>query len=92
MIDERAGTVDRMMWIVRGSAGPVDLLDSLVRFSMSLGAELASKGIDVQAQTPLYVTTKMAKIRKSSITVPGQREGEKLLGAPGRTTRSNVRY
>lgn len=40
------------------------------RFSMSLGAELASKGIDVQAQTPLYVTTKMAKIRKSSITVP----------------------
>ena len=38
---------------------------------MSLGAELASKGIDVQAQTPLYVTTKMAKIRKSSLTAPG---------------------
>eukprot|EP00435_Cladocopium_sp_Y103_P048511 s541_g14.t1 len=40
------------------------------RFSMGLGAELASKGIHVQAQTPLYVTTKMAKIRKSSMTVP----------------------
>lgn len=40
------------------------------RFSMGLGAELASKGIDVQAQTLLYVTTKMAKIRKSSMTVP----------------------
>ena len=37
---------------------------------MGLGAELASKGIDVQAQTPLYVTTKMAKIRRSSMTVP----------------------
>mmetsp|Transcript_25229 Transcript_25229/g.29810 ORF Transcript_25229/g.29810 Transcript_25229/m.29810 type:complete len:247 (+) Transcript_25229:104-844(+) len=40
------------------------------RFSMGLGAELASKGIHVQAQTPLYVTTKMAKIRKPSMTVP----------------------
>ena len=37
---------------------------------MGLSAELASKNIDVQVQTPLYVTTKMAKIRKASITVP----------------------
>jgi len=40
------------------------------RFSMGLGAELESKGVHVQAQTPLYVTTKMAKIRKSSMSVP----------------------
>ncbi|CAE7285845.1 KCR1 [Symbiodinium natans] len=40
------------------------------RFSMGLGAELASKGVHVQAQTPLYVATKMAKIRRASWTVP----------------------
>ena len=39
-------------------------------FSKSLNAELAPKGIHVQVQTPLYVTTKLAKIRKTSITVP----------------------
>jgi len=40
------------------------------KFSQGLAAELAPKGIDVQAQTPLFVTTKMAKIRKASMTVP----------------------
>ena len=39
-------------------------------FSKSLNAELAPKGIHVQVQTPLYVTTKLAKIRNVSITVP----------------------
>jgi len=39
-------------------------------FSKGLTAELAPKGIDVQVQTPLFVTTKMAKIRKASLTVP----------------------
>jgi len=39
-------------------------------FSKGLAAELAPKGIDVQVQAPLFVTTKMAKIRKSSLTVP----------------------
>lgn len=39
-------------------------------FSKTLAAELKPKGIDVQVQTPLFVTTKMAKIRKTSLTVP----------------------
>lgn len=39
-------------------------------FSKSLTAELRPFGIDVQVQTPLYVTTKMAKIRNASLTVP----------------------
>jgi len=39
-------------------------------FSKGLTAELAPKGIHVQCQTPLYVTTKMAKIRRASLTVP----------------------
>merc|ERR1719401_1357821 len=39
-------------------------------FSKGLKAELAPFKIDVQVQAPLFVATKMAKIRKTSITVP----------------------
>merc|ERR1711920_279914 len=39
-------------------------------FSRGLKAELASYNIHVQAQAPLYVATKMAKIRKTSLMVP----------------------
>ena len=42
----------------------------IVAFSKSLHYELKAKNIDVQVQTPLWVTTKLAKIRKSSLTVP----------------------
>lgn len=43
---------------------------AVVMFSKSLHAELKPKGIDVQLQNPLFVTTKLAKIRNSSLTVP----------------------
>lgn len=39
-------------------------------FSQSLNAEYRHKGISVQVQTPLFVATKLAKIRKTSLTVP----------------------
>eukprot|EP00928_Gymnodinium_smaydae_P070411 TRINITY_DN54254_c0_g1_i1.p1 TRINITY_DN54254_c0_g1~~TRINITY_DN54254_c0_g1_i1.p1 ORF type:complete len:336 (-),score=99.95 TRINITY_DN54254_c0_g1_i1:146-1096(-) len=39
-------------------------------FSKGLKAELTAYNIDVQVQAPLYVATKMAKIRKTSLTVP----------------------
>jgi len=39
-------------------------------FSKSLKAELAPFKIHVQVQAPLFVATKMAKIRKTSLTVP----------------------
>lgn len=39
-------------------------------FSRGLNAELESFNIHVQCQAPLFVTTKLAKIRKSSLTVP----------------------
>lgn len=39
-------------------------------FSQSLDSEYRSKGIHVQVQTPLFVATKLAKIRKASLTVP----------------------
>merc|ERR1719277_1367953 len=39
-------------------------------FSKGLKAELAPFKIHVQCQAPLFVATKMAKIRKTSLTVP----------------------
>ena len=42
----------------------------VVAFSKSLHHELARKGVAVQVQTPLWVTTKLAKIRKATLTVP----------------------
>lgn len=42
----------------------------IVMFSKSLAAELKPKHIDVQVQTPLFVTTKLAKIKRASLTVP----------------------
>lgn len=39
-------------------------------FSQSLDAEYKGRGIRVQVQTPLFVATKLAKIRKASLTVP----------------------
>lgn len=40
------------------------------RFAESLHSEYASQGISVQVQNPLYVTSKLSKIRKASLTVP----------------------
>ena len=37
---------------------------------MSLSTEYSKYGIDFQANVPGFVTTKLAKIRKSSITTP----------------------
>jgi len=39
-------------------------------FSKGLRAELAAFNITVQVQAPLFVATKLAKIRKTSLTVP----------------------
>ena len=36
----------------------------------SMNVEMAPKGIHVQCQVPLMVATKLAKIRKASLTVP----------------------
>lgn len=39
-------------------------------FSRSLDVAYASKGITVQCQAPYFVTSKLSKIRKTSLTVP----------------------
>lgn len=40
------------------------------KLSLGLNAEYRGKGVHVQVQNPLYITTKLSKIRKSSITTP----------------------
>ena len=53
-------------------------------FSRSLHAEYKNKGISVQTQNPLFVQTKLAKIRVSSLTVPSPssyaKAGVKAIG------------
>lgn len=51
-------------------AGYAAAKGGIVQFTKSLACELAPLGIHVQVQTPLWVTTKLAKIRKTSLTVP----------------------
>lgn len=51
-------------------AGYAACKGGVVAFSHSLYHELAPLGIAVQVQTPLWVTTKLAKIRRASLTVP----------------------
>ena len=40
------------------------------KFAESLNVEYASQGVHVQVQNPLYVTSKLSKLRKASLTVP----------------------
>jgi 17beta-estradiol 17-dehydrogenase / very-long-chain 3-oxoacyl-CoA reductase len=40
------------------------------QFSLCLAGEYASKNVHVQCHTPMFVTTKLAKIRKPSLLVP----------------------
>ncbi len=42
----------------------------VTRFSQSLNAELKGKGVHVQCQVPLFVATKLAKIKSASLMVP----------------------
>mmetsp|Transcript_16135 Transcript_16135/g.44961 ORF Transcript_16135/g.44961 Transcript_16135/m.44961 type:complete len:336 (+) Transcript_16135:162-1169(+) len=62
-------------------AGTKGYVDQLTR---SLAVEYAGKGIDFQLQAPLYVATKMAKIRRASLTAPSSatyaKAGLKQLG------------
>jgi len=37
---------------------------------MGLHYEYKSRGVDIQVQNPLYVTSKLSKIRRASLTTP----------------------
>jgi 17beta-estradiol 17-dehydrogenase / very-long-chain 3-oxoacyl-CoA reductase len=55
---------DPLYSVYAGAKGYVDQL------SKSLSVEYAKYNIDVQVQAPLFVVSKMSKIRRASITVP----------------------
>lgn len=55
---------DPLYAVYAGAKGFVD------QFSRTLYVEYRSLGIDVQCQAPLYVATKMSKIRQPSLTCP----------------------
>jgi len=75
---------DPLYSVYAGTKGYVD------HFSRSLYTEMKGKGIDVQLQAPLYVATKMAKIRRASFTVPSTtgfaRAGMRYIGFEPRVT------
>merc|ERR1719343_545722 len=80
--DESAGMIQRRRGaIVNTSSGAGRTTSPLLceysgaksfieMFSKGLKAELAAYNIHVQVQAPLFVATKLAKIRKTSLTVP----------------------
>merc|ERR1712241_790809 len=58
------------------------------QFSKSLSVEYAKHNIDVQVQAPLFVVSKMSKIRRASVTVPTPKSYAKAgLKAIGYETR-----
>jgi len=58
------------------------------QFSKTLSVEYKSKGIHVQCQAPLYVATKLAKIRHASFTCPSaQRYAQSALKCIGYESR-----
>lgn len=66
-IGSAAATVlpaDPLYSVYAATKGFVDQL------SRTMYAEYADKGVHVQLQAPLYVATKMSKIRRASLTVP----------------------
>ena len=80
-IGSAAATVlpaDPLYAVYAGTKGFVDQL------SRTLTTEYAHKGIHVQLQAPLYVATKMSKIRRASLTVPSA----KAARAPARRPRA----
>jgi len=55
---------DPLYGVYAGAKGYVE------QFARALAVECKPRGVDVQLQAPLFVATKMAKIRKGSLTAP----------------------
>ena len=46
------------------------MASSLSSLDLQLAAEYASKGVHIQVQSPLYVTSKLSKIRRPNFSTP----------------------
>lgn len=53
----------------------------IAMFTRALNAEYSSKGIHVQCQVPMFVATKLAKIRKASLFVASPKQYAKAAVA-----------
>lgn len=51
-------------------------------FSRSLNHELAGSGVDVQCQSPYFVTTKLSKLRNPSVFIPSPADFVRREGGP----------
>ena len=90
-IGSAAATVlpaDPLYSVYAATKGFVDQL------SRTLRTEVADRGVHVQLQAPLYVATKMSKIRRASLTVPTpravRRGGRDASRARARTSRASL--
>lgn len=75
MVGKRRGAIVNMSSAASLVPGPLLAAYSgakryIEALSVGLNAEYASQGVHVQVQCPLYVTTKLAKLRKASLTTP----------------------
>ena len=75
---------DPLYSMYAGTKGFVD------QFSRTMHTEYKDKGIHVQLQAPLFVVSKMSKIRRASLTVPSPKQYAKAalaaVGYEPRTT------
>eukprot|EP00850_Spirogloea_muscicola_P009819 SM000056S17937 [mRNA] locus=s56:254885:256399:+ [translate_table: standard] len=75
---------DPLYAVYAGTKGYID------QFSRTLYVEYKHNGIDVQCQAPLFVATKLSKIRHASVTCPSAdayaRAGVRLIGYEPRCT------
>jgi len=63
-VSSAAGVITSLYWL-----NMEQQKSYIAMFSRALNAELAGKGIHVQCQIPLYVATKLAKIKNASLWV-----------------------
>lgn len=75
MMDRKRGAIVNMSSAAGVSVSPLlsgysGAKGYVTQFSKSLNAELRGKGIHVQCQVPLFVATKLAKIKNASLFVP----------------------
>lgn len=78
MLGKKSGAIVNMSSAAGRQATPLLAQYSAAKgyvqnLSSSLAYEVKGKGVDVQVQTPLYVTTKLASLRKTSLFVVSEK-------------------
>jgi len=79
MLDKKKGAVVNIASAAGVSTSPLlaqygAAKSYVAMFSRALHFEYAAKGVDFQCQVPMFVTTKLAKIKHASLTVPSEKQ------------------